>query len=69
MTQNERIMKYIHDFGSITPMQAIYDLGCTKLATRISELIAGGERIRKETVSDQNRYGERCHYTRYSREA
>lgn len=66
-TQHERIMQYIDDFGSITPMEAIHELGCTKLATRISELIRMGEKIRKETVTDKNRYNQVVHYTRYSR--
>lgn len=67
MTQHERIMRYIDDFGSITPMEAIREIGCTKLATRISELIQRGEKIRKETVTDKNRWNQTVHYTRYSR--
>ena len=67
MNQRERIMKYIDDFGSISPMEAFTDLGITKLATRVSELIQGGEKICKEHVSGKNRYGEQTHYTRYSR--
>ena len=36
MTQKEAVLQYIKDNGSITPAQAIYDLGITKLATVIS---------------------------------
>lgn len=32
MKQCDRILKYIHDFGSINPQQAMYDLGVMRLA-------------------------------------
>ena len=67
MTQRERILRYIDDFGSITPMEAFMDLGITKLATRVSELIRDGERIEKEQVSGKNRYGDKTYYMRYRR--
>ena len=68
MTQSERILKYINDFGSITPMQAFGDLGITKLATRISEMRRDGVRIHKEPVKAKNRYGEPVRYMSYSLE-
>ena len=67
MNQRQRILKYIDDFGSITPMEAFMDLGITKLATRVSELIRDGEGITKEQVTGQNRYGDRTRYMRYRR--
>ena len=69
MTQSERILKYIQDFGSITPMQAFGDLGITKLATRISEMRSDGIKIHKEPVKTRNRYGEPVRYMCYSLEA
>ena len=65
-TQHDRIRKYLEDWGSITPYEAFRDLGITKLATRISEMIKAGEEIEKTMVSDTNRYGEPVHYMRYS---
>lgn len=65
MTQHERILKYLADFGSITPMQAFADLGITKLATRVSELIRAGEQIIKIPVKAVNRYGEPVRYMKY----
>lgn len=67
MTQSERILKYMDDFGSISPMEAFKDLGITKLATRISEMIRGGERIEKRMEYQINRYGEKVGFMRYSR--
>ena len=66
MTQGERIIRYIEKFGSITPFEAFADLGVTKLATRISELIRAGVEIRKEMVEGENRFGEPVRYMRYS---
>ena len=67
MTQQERILKYMDDFGSISPMEAFNDLGITKLATRISEMIQDGLSFEKKLVSAKNRYGETVHYMRYSK--
>ena len=69
MTQRERILQYIDDFGSISPMEAFTELGVTKLATRVSEMIRDGERISKTMEVSTNRYGEPVHYTRYRRMA
>jgi hypothetical protein len=66
LTQRQAILKYIEDFGSITPMQAYGDLGITKLATRISEMRADGMEFRIEMVNDKNRYGKPTRYARYS---
>ena len=67
MNQHQRIMQYIDDFGSITPMEAFTELGVTKLATRVSEMIRGGERISKTLENGTNRYGEKVSYMRYRR--
>lgn len=68
MTQKERVLNYMKDFGDITPFQAFTDLGCTKLATRISELIQDGVKIKKEWVDSKNRYGEKVRFMKYSLE-
>ena len=67
MTQADRILDYIDRFGSISPFEAFSDLGITKLATRISEMIANGENISKQRETRRNRYGEKVTYMRYSR--
>lgn len=66
MTQNERIIQYIKEFGSITPMEAFRDLGVTKLATRVSEMSRDGIAFEKQFVKGKNRYGEPVYYMRYS---
>ena len=67
MTQHERILKYMDDYGSITPMDAFMDLGITKLATRIGEISRMGHRIEKKVEFTKNRYGQRVHYMRYKK--
>ena len=50
MTQCEQIMDYLHQFGSITPMEAFADLGITKLATRVSEMRKDGREFKIERI-------------------
>lgn len=38
MTQTDRVLMYMRDFGSISPLEAMRDLGCMRLAARISDL-------------------------------
>lgn len=66
MNQCDRILKYMNDFGSITTLQAFNDLGCTRLASRITDLRQKGIEIKSEYVSGKNRYGEKVSYKKYS---
>ena len=66
LTQRQLILKYIHDFGSITPMQAYGDLGITKLATRISEMRRDGMKFNIEIIKGENRYGKPTRFAKYS---
>lgn len=63
--QCERILGYINDFGSITQIEAIADLGIMRLASRISDLRKDGYPIVREMVKGKNRYGESTCYARY----
>lgn len=65
-TQHNLILDYIRKYGSITSMEAFSELGITKLATRVSELIKAGYTFDKEIVKGTNRYGDNVHYSRYS---
>lgn len=57
-TQNERIIKYINEFGSITQLDALRDLGVMRLASRISDLRKQGWSIISKTETVKNRYEE-----------
>ncbi len=64
-TQCERIIQYMKDFGSITSFQAFTDLGCTRLASRVTDLKKQGYDIKSEFVSGKNRYDETVSYKKY----
>ncbi len=67
MTQGERVIQYIRDHGSISPMEAFHDLGITKLATRISELSRKqGYVFKRQYMEGTNRFGKAVYYMRYS---
>ena len=65
MSQNEKILKYIKDFGSITSLQAFNDLGVTRLSGRIYDLQTEGYRFEKRFETGKNRYNENVSYVRY----
>ena len=65
-TQNERVIKYIKDFGSITQLEAIKDIGVMRLASRISDLKKQGVPITSKFEKVKNRYGEETQIKRYS---
>lgn len=65
-TQNQRILDYIAEFGSITQLDALKDLGVMRLASRISDLKRLGYPIESRTEAVKNRYNETCHIKRYS---
>lgn len=65
-TQNQRILDYIEQFGSITQLEALRDLGVMRLASRISDLKRLGYPIISTTETVQNRLEETCRIKRYS---
>lgn len=65
MTQKERILRHLRDFGSITSLEAIHEYGILRLGSRIYDLRKAGFNIQGETVTGKNRYGEPVHFKRY----
>lgn len=65
MTQHNLILDYIKKHKSITPFDAYERLGCTKLATRISELRAKGIKIQDVWQESYNRFGDKVRYKKY----
>ena len=64
-SQNQRIIYYINEFGSITQFEALRDLGVMRLASRISDLKRLGYPVESEMVVVKNRYGEECRVKSY----
>lgn len=65
-TQEELILDYIEEFGSITALDAMRDLGCMRLASRISDLKKLGYPIESKVETVKNRWGKKCYIKRYS---
>ena len=64
-THCEQIVEYMKRFGSINPLQALEDIGCFRLASRISDLKKQGYSIISERVHYKNRLGEAKHFNEY----
>lgn len=65
MSQNEMILAYLEQNGSITQAEAMNALGCYRLGARIWELKQRGCRIKRRMEESLNRFGERTRYARY----
>lgn len=65
-TQAQKVLDYIRQFGSITQLDAIRDLGVMRLAARVSDLKRQGYCIVSEQDTVLNRFGETCYVARYS---
>ncbi|MBO5610602.1 MAG: helix-turn-helix domain-containing protein [Eubacterium sp.] len=66
VTQRDRVLQYIQDFGSITSWEAYREQGITQLGARIFELKERGYSFNTERVNTENRYGDRTHFDRYT---
>ena len=69
VTQGAKILKYMKDYGSITPVEAFRDLGVMRLGARIYDLEQQGVKIIHERETSRNRMGENTTYSRYRLEA
>lgn len=65
VTQCQRILDYMREFGSISTLEAFNDLGVARLASRIHNLKSMGYNITSEIKSSKNRYGETTHFKVY----
>ena len=65
MTQCEKILDYMLSNGSITPLDAMKEFGCMRLASRINDLKRQGVVITSTIETNINRYGEKIRYSRY----
>lgn len=65
MNQCQRVLKYMRDFGSINPLEAVRDIGCMRLAARISDLREQGYPIVRRMKTGKNRYGKDVSFAEY----
>jgi hypothetical protein len=64
-TQCEKVLAYMRQFGSITQLQALQDIGCMRLASRISDLRYRGYAIGRRMKTSKNRYGKDVSFAEY----
>lgn len=64
-SQCEKIVDYMEREGSITPLTALREFGCMRLASRITDLKRKGYIITKEMETAENKAGEPVRYARY----
>lgn len=65
VTQCQRIIDYIEQFGSISTLEAFSDLGVARLASRIHDLKCMGYQFTSEIKSSRNRFGEKTYFKVY----
>ena len=68
MTQTEKILNHLRQFGTITSGEALTEYGIMRLASRISDLKKSGVPIRKRMVKAKNRFDEPVCFAEYSLE-
>lgn len=64
-TQCDKVLEYMKRFGSITQIQALSDIGCMRLASRISDLRQQGYPIGRRMKTSKNRYGDDVYFAEY----
>ena len=64
-TQCVKVLEYMMQFGSITQLQALQDIGCMRLASRISDLRSQGYAIGRRIKTSKNRYGDSVSFAEY----
>ena len=65
ITQCDRILRHMKDYGSISSLEAMNEYGIMRLASRINDLRAQGFAIVSEVKTGKNRYGEDTHFAVY----
>ncbi len=64
-TQCDKVLEYMRQFGSITQLEALHDIGCMRLASRISDLRQQGYAIGRRIKTGKNRYGDSVSFAEY----
>lgn len=65
MTQCERVVRHMKDYGSISTKEAMDEYGIMRLGSRISDLRKMGHNIQRTWKEGRNRYGEKTRWAEY----
>lgn len=66
MSQCERILRHMEDYGEISQLVALREYGIMRLASRISDLRKAGFTIEKNYRTGKNKYGEPTKWAVYN---
>lgn len=64
-THKTRLLEYLENYGSITTLQAIQDLGNTRLAVTVCNLRREGYDITSQPIKVPTRWGTETTVTKY----
>ncbi len=64
-TQCDKVLEYMKTWGSITQLEALRDIGCMRLASRISDLRKDGHAIGRRMKIGKNRNGDDICFAEY----
>ena len=67
-SQNDRLLDYLKQHGSIDPLRAFEILGIYRLAARVNELRKLGENIKTTRIKVHNRWSEEIYVALYTYE-
>ena len=65
MSDKNRVLAYLREHGSITPLEALNSFGCYRLGARVWDLRHDGHNITTEMVEDKDQHGEPMRFARY----
>lgn len=68
LKQTDKILRHLHDYGTINPIEALNEYGIMRLASRICDLKDMGYNIETTATKSINRYGEPVWYATYKLE-
>lgn len=66
VTQKDRVLDFIRKEGNITSLDAIRELGCTRLSAVIFNLKEEGYEFETKFEARKNRWGDTVSFARYS---
>lgn len=65
-TQCARILAWLKDGKTLTPLQALSEFSCNRLAARIADLRNAGHEIQTKPITVFNSEGGKCRIAQYS---
>lgn len=65
ITQCDRVLRHLRDYGTITSLEAVNEYGILRLASRINDLRRMGYPVGRRIKTSKNRYSESVSYAEY----